>query len=88
MGSSLGREKETFLTRLGEISLLQLSSQDETDSVGVSGVQARELLMELDGEWQLEPRDDMDELDRTLLTTDSSAALMRADARLKWLRAC
>jgi hypothetical protein len=92
--TSLGREKETFLTRLGEDGggfLGEKPSKEQTESVGeetrVSGVPAREL-MELDGEWQLDPRDEVAEPGRNFRSTESSAALMRAEALSKWVRAC
>lgn len=91
MVSSLGSENETFLTRLGELDLLERSSKEQTDSVGedmrVSGVHERELI-EPDGEWQLELLDELTDPGRALLMMDSSAALMRVAARSKWLRAC
>jgi hypothetical protein len=93
MDASLGREKETFLTRFGDDTgdLAEKASKEQTESVGedklVSGVQARELT-DPEGEWQLEPRDEPTDPGRNFLRTDSSASLMRADARSKCVRAC
>jgi hypothetical protein len=89
----LGREKDTFLVRFGGDwgDLTGNSSKEQTELVGedtrVSGVQARELT-DPEGEWQLEARDELTEPGRNLLRTDSSAALTRAEAWSKWVRAC
>lgn len=90
--SSLGREKDTFLTRfVGGGDFGERLSKEQTESVGDdrlrSGVHARELT-DPDGEWQLEARDELTEPGRIFLRTDSSAELMSEAAWSKWVRAC
>jgi hypothetical protein len=91
--ASFGSEKETFLTRFGGDwgGFRERSSKEQRESVGedtrVSGVQARELT-DPEGEWQLEPREEPAEPGRNFRSTESSAALMSAEARSKCVRAC
>ena len=60
------------------------SSNEKTEVVGVdgSGVHARELT-DSEGEWQLEPHDEVKDTGRAPFTTDCSAAVMREVALSK-----